>query len=198
MRFVYKQFGGIRDFQVLISLVKEFQEKAELDLNIIIKDCKERIEYEISELTDATGLFKYQTILRNFKLIEAYVNNRMHDELCSKVLNYKEDRAQKLNFYSDKGNEKRNLHEVRKMIKDISYLMEMSADVLPDFSLELKSYKELGSLLGTWHDRAVLLNYLRQYQRNSKNSNLNFSRLFEEIVKEKTEMEERYYSIISL
>jgi CHAD domain-containing protein len=177
VRFVYKQFGGIRDFQVLLALVKEFQEKMELDLNAIIDYCKERIEYEISELSNSIKLFEYHTILRNFKLIEKYIENKTHDDLSVKVLNYKANRIEKMKFYADKSNVKRNLHEVRKMIKDISYLMEMSTEVLPDFSKELKLYKDLGSLLGTWHDRAVLLNYLRLYQRNNKNTNLDFSAL---------------------
>ncbi len=198
IRFVYKQFGEIRDFQVLAALVKEFQQKMELDLSAIIDYCGKRIEYEISELSNSIKLFRYHTILRNFKLIEKYIENKTHDDLSSKVLNYKENRIEKMRFYADKSNERRNLHEVRKMIKDISYLMEMSIEVLPAFSSELKLYKELGSLLGTWHDRAVLLNYLRHYQRNDKNTNLDFSKLFEEITKEKFELENKFYSVISL
>ncbi len=198
VRFVYKQFGGMRDFQVLTILVKEFQEKMELDLSIIIDDCEERIKYVTSELRNVMKFFKYRTILRNFKLIERYIENKTIDELIIKVLNYRENRIDKMKFYSNKSNEKRNLHEVRKMIKDISYLMEMSTEVLPDFSKELNQYKELGSLLGTWHDRAVLLNYLKQFQRNNKDTNLDFSKFFEEITKEKIKFENEFYSLIKL
>ena len=197
MRFVYKQFGNIRDFQVLGVLVAEFQTKTGLNLTTLVKECETRAKTEINLLKEVIRYFQYSAIKRNFKLINRYIRNKTSEELCSKIMLYREDRAKLLEFYSDKLNKERDLHEARKMIKDTGYLMEMLTDELPDFATELKTYKELGSLLGTWHDREVLLAYLKSQRANLELKNIELNKVFEEIVKERSDLEDKYYSLIS-
>lgn len=196
IRFVYKKFGRIRDLHVLLSLIDELQNKTGLDLNQLSNDCKNRIKFEIKILHEFIGFFPYFTIKRNLRYIEKYLLKKTSKDLKKKVLMYCGDRADQLKIYADKSNKEHDLHKARKMVKDIGYLMEVSIDVLPDFATNLKAYKEQGSLLGTWHDRKVLLSYLKSQLTNPQLKNIQFNQLFDEIIKEKEDLASKYYSLI--
>jgi len=198
IRFVYKQFGPIRDFQVLSILLSKYQDEMGIELGSLTQKCKLRIKQEIKRFHGFFSFYKYHGIKRTFKLIEFYLDVKESSELGPKILSYKKDRDELLKIYSDKSNKKHNLHEARKMIKDISYLMEMSESEMPDFASELKLYKELGSLLGTWHDRDVLYDYLKKQRKIDELKNVDFEKIFSTISKEKTELESKYFSLIGL
>jgi CHAD domain-containing protein len=197
IRFVYKNFGKIRDLQVLQSLIVGLQNKTDTNLNQLIIDCENHTKNEVKILHEVKSSFKNLAIKRNFKLIERYIKKKGDKDLGKKILLYKKERANQLSDYSNKLNKEHNLHNARKMIKDIGYLMEMSTEVLPDFAADLKTYKELGRLLGTWHDRKVLLSYLKRKKTNHQLNNTAFNQLLEEIIKEVNELENKYYSLIS-
>ena len=193
LRFVYKQFGKIRDYQVLNGLIVKLQDKVGTNLKVLANNCEYCLQKEIDLLLTKIRYFRYLAIKRNFKLIERYIELKGTEMLVQKVLLYYEDRMSLLKFYSDKLNEEHDLHEARKMIKDIGYLMEMSAEVLTDFVSELKKYKELGSILGRWHDRDVLLDYLRLNKNELNLNKTDYDKAMAEISKEKEELENKYY-----
>jgi len=196
VRFVYKQFGGIRDFQVLSELLSEYEEKMGIDFLLLIQKCQQRIQHETKQMQRFTRFFQYQKIKRSFRLVERNLNNIPTDIVSKKIVQYKEDRSKLIKIFSDKSNDYYDLHEVRKLIKDISYLMEMSLLELPEFASELKFYKEIGKTLGVWHDRDVLLIYLNNQLNSKELLNFEFESIFNRIIKEKSELEEECLALL--
>ena len=198
VRFVYRNFGKIRDFQVLSGLLLEYQDKIGVDMNPLIKGCKQRTNFEINLLHTYSKHFQYLALKRNFRLIEYHIKSKTIDGLKEKIILFADNQEEGIKKICDNSHKTPNLHNVRKKIKDIGYLMEMSEGVLPGFASKLKYYKELGSLLGNWHDCIVLRTYLQKQVKADEQKNIDFEKIVNAIILEKEELENRYFSTINL
>jgi CHAD domain-containing protein len=158
---LFKLAGNLRDFQVQVLLIEEMKQNVFID-EIIQKKFNLRKDYFEKKFNNRNGSFNFLLIKRNFHLAEYYIFNVSEQELKKQIASYQKSRITLLEEYSSKEKKSFNLHSARKMIKDLSYLIEMSGSGNFNEDSKFLQYKETGHFLGDLHDNVVMLEYLEE------------------------------------
>ena len=74
--------------------------------------------------------------------------------------------------------------------------MEMSKKEIPEFSEELNKHKEIGRLMGNWHDRVILHKYLNDIKKKENGQDDDLNETLTEIRKNKVDIKNKLYIII--
>jgi CHAD domain-containing protein len=184
---LFKLAGNLRDFQVQVLLIEELKQNIFID-DIIQKKFNLKKDFFEKKFFNMNGSFNFFLIKRNFHLAEYYIFNASEQELELQISSYQKSRKILLEKYSGKGKRSFNLHNARKMIKDLSYLIEMSG--LGNFKENPKflKYKETGHFLGDLHDNVVMLEYLEEIIFKDSNFITDNSDILRVNLQEKKEM----------
>lgn len=154
IKLLYKKLGPFRDIHVIKALLKKQNNSKEIKVSQIIKNLNiaEHILTDLFEY-DKT-LFKKRKAKKSFTKIKKQAISFNESILLDKYYRLIKDREVSFLKYINKNNPEYDLHKARKMIKELSYLFEIQNS--KEIQKKLKTYKELGSLLGKWHDADVL------------------------------------------
>jgi CHAD domain-containing protein len=150
LRKIFRKAGRIRKFDVVSRLLHEYK----------IDDVKQGILSEIQKKRKYITSFKnnipdFQRIVRGYeKKIKKYFE-QVHAECLKKYLLNKEYEVQKELFPRS---HLRELHESRKLIKEIIYLSPLNKDA----SLDTQYYYSIQDFIGSWHDKQTLMQLLRK------------------------------------
>jgi CHAD domain-containing protein len=195
VRQIFKKSGPVRDFQVQVQLVEQLKKVFFIDdkLSKLISDERDNLVVEYLKIAKSFNLLKAK---RSFKIIKRYLTNWHDAELGKQLETFEQSRFSAIEKYSNPDNKAYNLHSARKMIKDLAYISEMlKSDTKLDNS-SLVKYKEAGHILGEWHDRAVLHDFLEKLKnQKSTTTQYDFKILEIRIKQDKENFKIKYFDL---
>lgn len=187
---LYKNLGSIRDFQVLCNLTKDYQKTTGIHLSNLIDYLNKQIDKSIENFSKKKDKIDQSLLLESFNNIENYVLPLKSEYIKNTIIQYRENLGQKYLKYTNKRNKKYDLHKARKMVKNISYLMEMAGAEIGGFADSFKHYKNLGSKLGKWHDLDIYYYQLKSDTLAKRISNKNMKQLLKYVEHERKKAED--------
>jgi CHAD domain-containing protein len=192
-RRLFKLAGPLRDFQVQVIILDEMSQAMTIDAEIVESFHQKSGFLTMKFLLAVKSINVLQT-KRNLKLVCSYIEKCNDDELKKQISLYELDRKALLKHYSIESRTGSSLHSARKIIKDLSYLIEMQNPGKANVISKLASFKEAGHILGDWHDRHVMLNYLQElgYKTNGKSSG-NTQKLQIDLFEQKEKLQQLYF-----
>ncbi len=197
LRKLFKRLGPIRDFQVQALLVEDFKhDNFLIDQRIINKliDKKNHLMIKFLKTKKTFGIFKLKRAIINVEKIIQSIDNHKLESIFDEFENSRIVKLQKFSTPSNKGF---NLHKTRKIIKDLSYLIEMCNPENSDVKQKLSEYKESGHILGDWHDRVVSLNFLDELKKPDSGIGLAKIEQFEStIILQREILKEEFLSLL--
>ncbi len=185
LRQFFKSAGNLRDIQVKKSLVMNYRNVNELEL-------QEYENYLIDiENTAKTGFFNKSSNYPKSaqaqakKTIITAIQSFKQEELSSQAKSYILKRLRIIEKYLFKNNINKYLHKIRRILKELRYFIEIAqycTDPNPMEEVDFNEIKEIEDILGSWNDRSVLCKDLKRYNRykqklSAGSSNPDISRL---------------------
>lgn len=193
LKELFRIAGPLRDFQVQCQIIENIQD------SLFIEEQLKALFYEKKELLIRNFYIVYKTFdllktKRSFRLIEHYIKNISTEEIRQQIEAYEKNRFSELKQLSDPENLKYNLHKARRMVKDLAYLKEMALTESPTEDKDYLAYKQTGHILGDWHDRAVMLNFIEEYRfRDPYKEQPGTESLITRISSERERLKEQFY-----
>jgi len=195
LRSLFKKTGRIRDFQIFSELLTTYQNENQYDNTLLIANCNNN-EKKLTQLFyDSIQLSDYLGLKRNFNNIHSHIKLKNDDEIALQSDLFKKESEARVVRFSDPSNVNYNLHSTRKAIKDMSYLQEMLGKSELANDDQLVKYKEVGRLLGDWHDKSILYNYLVSNEYKLFLGIEHFDDLLDKLKTERDEMKNRFHSL---
>jgi CHAD domain-containing protein len=191
LRRLFKLAGPLRDFQVQLILLEEIKQKMIVE-ELIIKQFNVKKNLLADKFRIKHQSFNLFRAKRNLRLAEEYLVNIDEMELSEQIVLFEMSRKVLLGHYSNKGKQRYSLHRARKMLKDLSYIIEMSNQKPFNDIPQFTTYKETGHYLGIWHDRDVMLKYLKELNKDSKNASENAQNLYLAVKEQRETIQKAY------
>ncbi len=184
IRQVFRKAGAIRDLQVQQKLLKQYEKKFELDLS-------DHIDRLFTKEQDAKAnflVFKKQNYFTVLKQHSDYLLRNLQslnlEALNAQLSAYFQTLFQQIFQLIDLPNkEAEQLHDLRKLLKELNYNLLLVSDIRGVPLADKKSLKNLDALqelLGDWHDTEVALLNLEAFKKQLAD-NASFQELYEEL-----------------
>ncbi|MHA4847853.1 CHAD domain-containing protein [Flavitalea antarctica] len=148
LRQIFRSAGAIRDADVLIGLLEQYQIEANYD-ELIPGDIKE----SIAAFNSALPVY-----IANVKRLWNKLKNDLKRVDRGELKRYVRRKKKEIELKLNPQPQMSSLHKTRKAIKEIIYLSEAD-DILKE--KEKKFYDQMQDVLGELHDKEVLLELLR-------------------------------------
>jgi len=156
IRKLFRRAGRLRDMQVALQLLKEYDNdglQSVID-HIEGRELKQRRKYEeVLSGFDPGILDRFE---ENLIASTAGVDKKVLTHAGFTMLSDLEFDIHRI-YHSSK--EEKRLHRIRRRLKDINYLNNIFAESLPiadHLNISVEKLRELGEVAGTWHDCLTL------------------------------------------
>jgi len=160
---LFKSLGRQRDFDVSLSILGSLKRKENLAFPIFRNFLQSNRHFtrqlSLSGLTQFEGYFPQD--LRD-KLITAF-QGIPEKELEEKIKVLVDKQLKKMKRL--KGNFDKEAHEVRKILKDVYYWVEVTPENSVLNGKQLKQLEKILDELGTWQDQVIFLDKLRRFRK---------------------------------
>jgi CHAD domain-containing protein len=149
---LFKSAGEIRDNQIQLNILKEYETNFKRYLNYIINNKIENFKINESYQEELNSLIDKFDKVKKYHLEEEIVGNieARTDITLDEISNIS-------NITTE------NLHDVRKKIKHVFYVFMMLGIDKASNNLD-----ELQETIGTWHDYDVAINNIKNFDNNSE------------------------------
>jgi len=192
LKSLFKLAGPLRDFQVQLILLDEIKTGISID-EIIINEFKAKKNQLVERFILNRELINLFQIKRNFNIVKRYIDSIEEKRIANKILKFQVSRIKLLSHFSNKHEKLFNLHNARKMLKDLGYLIEMANQKpLPEIP-QYTTYRETGHYLGTWHDRDVMIKYLDKLGLKSKITSDKYYSLYYKVKEQREILQMAYF-----
>lgn len=196
IRKLFRRAGRLRDMQVALVLLKEYDRD---ELSKVIdyiegKELKQRRAYEeVLSGFDPAILYRFEEHLAGAisGASQKAVNHAAHSLLSD--LEFDIHR-----IYHGSTDEKR-LHRIRRSLKDINYLNNIFNESLPiadHLNISAEKLRELGETAGTWHDCLTLESKLGKSISKDPAASAYTIKVLSEINAKKKELHDEYVCIL--
>lgn len=171
---VYKAAGKIRDAQVQQELAESYEITMNTDFDELIHYLERKEVQHQKKYSDKLADTSIKKIKKRRKKIKKKIA-----KLSNKKANKQEEAflirsMQKINELLKNTDDPENLHEIRKVFKDMNYVMQLDKKKYKNQAIETPLNKnaasKIGSALGKWHDRYVAQEFVDEFL--GKNSRL--------------------------
>jgi CHAD domain-containing protein len=165
---VYKPAGSLRDLQVQWDMVKTYEKRFSIKYALYKNYLQQNQDAAFVKMKEAIKDFNLASIgaldLQTKKLLDKYTDDQLKQK-AAEIFEEKLDQIKKLNLI--KTNKDKNLHTVRRILKEIRYLLDIFKGQISEVKSLKVSYdrlKQIEKTLGTWHDllnaEEILKNFL--------------------------------------
>jgi len=158
---IFKSAGPLRDVQIQLSILEELKEDLKSNYPNLNEFLNIKLKEGIKKFREKGVTFNVNEIDQLFNFSEAVLKIIIDfPDLQQAFENYKKNRQQKIQTLLKNAKNKVDFHQVRKRIKDLTYLAEIQQIQIEKPNDEVIHLKLLGKKLGDWHDIEVFLNEL--------------------------------------
>lgn len=188
LRNLFKSSGQMRDMQVQLLLLENYEKRLNISLKEFTKYLKINKKEGKKQLKKALRNFSPNILDENEILITKIQKNKGDKKLLKILQEFVKQRFVEIKSLSLKLDSVEKTHKIRIALKETSYILNIikqykKAEGEANFSL--KEIKQLGEILGIWHDCEVMKFHLKVFaQDNLKN-----------LFKEKPEYKKLYKTI---
>jgi len=174
LRHLFKASGKLRDAQVQQQLLATYEQSTQrkfVRLHTYILRVELYSEFEFIIELNKTNKRKLNTFLDN---AQTFLKKAVILEIETSAIQFIHKTFHDIDLLLPLYNDDAAIHNIRKLVKTIVYILEINAITSKEDLLRvpLKKIKKLGEMLGHWHDLAVMLQFLRQYEIECKRSGL--------------------------
>ncbi|MCF8233571.1 MAG: CHAD domain-containing protein [Bacteroidales bacterium] len=171
LKVVYKPAGRIRDVQVHLGLLDSYEKRLQFEftdyrsyLGMLEKQHHKDLKQSMKGFS-AKPFEKLHT--KTYKIIDQFSDEEIIKN-AGKMLDEKFELISNLNkIPTDK---EKNLHEIRRILKEIRYLLNIFNGNIPEskrLKVSLSRLKQIEQTLGKWHDQVNAMLFVKAYL-NSK------------------------------
>jgi CHAD domain-containing protein len=166
IRKVYKSGGRVRDLQVLLGIVREYEAQLEekyADWEIFLGG---QMALHKAEFRYRAGRLAPDTSQRIAGEMAAALRAVPQEAFGKLLHSWVDQMAAQIIALLDGPKTDEDLHTARARVKDILYVLQwvQSCGIDHPFLPRLEEIRLMGSQLGDWHDRVVLLENLHDFQ----------------------------------
>ncbi len=166
---VFKSAGPLRDAQIQLSILEELKEDLKSNYPNLNEFLNIKLKEGIKKFREKGVTFNVNEIDQLFNFSEAVLKIIIDfPDLQQAFENYKNNRQQKIQTLLKSAKNKIDFHQIRKRIKDLTYLAEIQQIQIEKPNNEVIHLKQLGKKLGDWHDLEVFLNELNSIKSKQK------------------------------
>ncbi len=155
---VFKSAAILRDIQIQIVLLEDVEYKLGINLTKQKDRLKKQENIEIAYLKEFLSKFNYVKLKKQFQKAENTIQNTINyskPDIPISIKKYYDKRITLINRLLNK--DKIDYHKIRKRIKELTYLTEIQSINIENTPEKLVHLKQMGKLLGDWHDIEVFL-----------------------------------------
>ncbi len=170
---IYKAAGKIRDTQVQ----QELAESYEITMNESFEELIHYLERKEVRYQENYSAELADTSIDRIKKRQKKVKKKI-SKISNKKAGKQEDvflfhGMQKINELLKNTDDPENLHDIRKILKDLNYVMQLDKkkhkNPETNTPLDKDAVSKIGSALGKWHDRFVAQEFVDEFlEKNSK------------------------------
>lgn len=166
LKRVFAASGKLRDIQVLQGLLAKYAEKLKFSFSGLADFFAENEKNTVDSLNQAFGNITFDQDAQLLTDIGGSDPQPENSDIETEIINYirfKISFIQKLLFGH---HDEENVHEIRKQVKQLYYVLQFLKEYCPDNCLtdySLGAIDDLGNNLGSWHDRAVLKDRILEF-----------------------------------
>jgi len=167
--------GQIRDTQVQIYLLASCKEQTGINFTLFLKWLLKREKRKIKQLCGSK--YKSSIDLDSGNTINGIANTIQLPEKTAIIssahtlLDEMYLKTQKLATGSI-GDE--NLHQIRKLFKQMRYIITFITGIYPDFQyhrITPEDLKDIENTVGNWHDNLIRIEFIERFKKKIKNHN---------------------------
>ncbi|RLD67479.1 MAG: hypothetical protein DRI95_04755 [Bacteroidetes bacterium] len=175
---VFKSAGPLRDAQIRIAIFEKMKGDLKSNYTDLNEFLKLQERSEIRKFKQKANTFNAEQIRDLFNFSEALLKIIIHfPGLQIAFDSYKENRRNKIRSLLKRDKPKVEFHQVRKRLKDLTYLTEIQQLPSDETNEELLNLKLLGKRLGDWHDLEVFLDELNYLKSEKKKPEVDFEEI---------------------
>jgi len=162
-RKIFKEAGLIRDIQVQIELMKDFDKSSDRRFKSYLRDLETGGKIRFRQKLTATNLDGLTPINNEVAAAAERINI---SGLTGRVINFIAEKTELTTRHFHDGTNSETMHRSRILLKDAYYILQMlqEFDVQPKhLNKLLKRVDQLQETFGTWHDWEVTLHHFEDY-----------------------------------
>lgn len=170
LNIIFKTAGKLRDIEIQVSLLKDYENLLEQHFSDLEKKLSEKIGKRQQKLREIVSDRKDDFLL-NLQQEIIKETGVLEDENIIRSTRYFLARAIKKSEKNRQRFTPKALHKQRILLKEIRFCLEMTDDMIPelDTAVQIPAIKEMEDILGSWHDYNVLSKTVhKQIQKLSK------------------------------
>ncbi|MDZ7741595.1 MAG: CHAD domain-containing protein [Bacteroidota bacterium] len=172
LKLIYRPAGVLRDLHVQQDLLDVYEKRLNIKYGLFLSYLEEKEAIASTELSKSIAGFEAAVLLELTEKTTEILSRCNEQELARKaetVFEQHMDRIRKLNKLNTDKN--KNLHEIRKILKQVRYLLNIfsvEADRIVNLQVSYDRLNEIEKTLGNWHDQVNAEHYLKMFLEEVK------------------------------
>ena len=158
--------GKYRENQIYIELLELYKSKLNHKFDNLHRSLKRTLIIFKYEFQNSMGDISFIEIYKNTEIIKGTINNTSEKKIAKGFKKYVEGRVLFCNKYSAESNFREYLHEIRRKLKQLRFILEQiklyQKKEIKDI-LSFKDLKQVELMLGDWHDLDLFLQIVMAY-----------------------------------
>jgi CHAD domain-containing protein len=168
LRKLFKVAGSLRDIQVQLKQIQEYESSFNFNFHLYLSYLKKLEKQSVKNfntfIEEAKPIHKLSS---RRELIEKSIAVLSPEEIRLRAEALIADRCSNLRHMLGTRPDDKKLHEMRTIIKQMRYIMSVMRKSSPEYSeakVSLANLSELEELLGKWHDVVVGIGFLGDFR----------------------------------
>ncbi len=172
LKVIYSPLGQIRDIQVHKSILDSFEKRLQFKFTKYRHYLTNLENKYHKELLNNISSFSLLTLEKLQKKTETIINKYTVEEIKEKAgLLFDEKLELIKNLNKIPTNKEKNLHKIRRYLKEIRYLLGIFNGYIPEsnsMKVSLQRLKQIEQTLGKWHDQVNAMAFIKDYLDSDK------------------------------
>lgn len=172
LKLIYKPAGNIRDVQVHLDLLDSYEKRLQFKFTkyrAYLENIEKKHHKNLKNSAKALSVAPLEKLQEKTKMILGKYSATELKEKASKLLDKKFDIIENLNKIPT--NKEKNLHEIRRILKEVRYLLNIFNGKIPEtkrVKVSLTRLIQIEQTLGKWHDQVNASYFVKEYLESNE------------------------------
>ncbi len=167
LKVIYQPAGMVRDLQVQQYLLDVYEKRLNIKYGLFRSYLEEKEAIASMELSRSIAGFDTAVFQELAEKTSEILSRYSEQQLVLKAETIFEQHMERIRQLNKLNTDKnKNLHEIRKILKKVRYLLNIfsvEADRIAMLRVSYERLKEIEKTLGNWHDQVNAEHYLKQF-----------------------------------
>ncbi len=187
MKHLFKTAGNLRELQINQEILKDYPLPRNKNFGIFKSYLNALLDLRQQQFTERMEKYSLEHHEEFVHEIRNAMSQIPREDLRNQTFNYIKSRIRKTENYMNHDSFVQYLHEVRKLIKQIRFVLEMAREAsmdLDQIQLSVEHIMEVEKILGRWHDQDVLIGYIREFINENEQLDQAHQAVCKEVIKD--------------